>query len=227
MILGYPAELCLVELVVRALLCHQFVVGSLLENLSVVDHENPVRIFNSRKTVRNDERGTALQQAFDSLLHLNFCLCVDAGRRLVENQNPRIRHHRSGKGEKLALAVGKTGTALADLGVVAVRQFYDKVMGMHGLCGGNDFFLRGIELSIRNVVANRAGEEKVVLGHNAHLGTQAVDGDIRQAVAVDADRSRSNIVETADQIDNGRLSSAGRADECDRLTGSRCKADIF
>ena len=23
------------------------------------------------------------------------------------------------------------------------------------------------------------------------------------------------------------LSSAGRADECDRLTGSRCKADIF
>ena len=60
-------------------------------------------------------------------------------------------------------------------------------MGMHGLCGGNDFFLRGIELSIRNVVANRAGEEKVVLCHHAHLGTQAVDGDIRQAVAVDAD----------------------------------------
>lgn len=184
--LRYPAELCLVELVVRALFCHQFVVGSLLENLSVVDHENPVRIFNSRKTVRNDERGTALQQAFDSLLHLNFCLCVDAGRRLVENQNPRIRHHRSGKGEKLALAVGKTGTALADLGVIAVRQLYDKVMGMHGLCGGNDFFLRGIELSIRNVVADRAGEEKVVLCHHAHLGTQAVDGDIRQAVAVDA-----------------------------------------
>lgn len=39
MILGYPAELCLVELVVRALFCHQFVVGSLLENLSVVDHK--------------------------------------------------------------------------------------------------------------------------------------------------------------------------------------------
>lgn len=34
-------------------------------------------------------------------------------------------------------------------------------MGMHGLCGGNDFFLRGIELSIRNVVADRAGEEKL------------------------------------------------------------------
>ena len=100
-------------------------------------------------------------------------------------------------------------------------------MGMHGLCGGNDFFLRGIELSIRNVVADRAGEEEVVLGHNAHLRTQTVDGDICQAVAVDADRSRSNIVETADQIDNGRLSGAGRADECDRLTGSRCKADIF
>ena len=58
-------------------------------------------------------------------------------------------------------------------------------MGMHGLCGGNDFFLRGIELSIRNVVADRAGEEKVVLCHHTHLGTQAVDGDIRQAVAVD------------------------------------------
>ena len=73
----------------------------------------------------------------------------------------------------------------------------------------------------------RAGEEEVVLGHNAHLRTQTVDGDICQAVAVDADRSRGNVVETADQIDNGRLSSAGRADECDRLTGSRCKADIF
>ena len=100
-------------------------------------------------------------------------------------------------------------------------------MGMHGLCGGNDFFLRGIELSIRNVVADCAGEEKVVLCHNAHLRTQTVDGDICQAVAVDADRSRGNVVETADQIDNGRLSSAGRADECDCLTGSRCKADIF
>lgn len=115
------------------------------------------------------------------------------------------------KARSWRFTVGKTGTALADLGVVAVRQFYDKVMGMHGSCGGNDFFLRGIELSIRNVVADRAGEEKVVLGHNAHLGTQAVDGDIRQAVVIDADRSRSNIVETADQIDNGRLSSAGRA----------------
>ena len=58
--LRYPAELCLVELVVRALLCHQFVVRALFEDLSVVDHEDPVSIFNSRKTVRNDERGTAL-----------------------------------------------------------------------------------------------------------------------------------------------------------------------
>ena len=76
--------------------------------------------------------------------------------------------------------------------------------------------------------ADRAGEEEVVLGHNApSCARRPVDGDICQAVAVDADRSRSNIVETADQIDNGRLSSAGRADECDRLTGSRCKADIL
>lgn len=62
MILGYPAELCLVELVVRTLLCHQFVVGSLLENLSVVNHENPVGIFNSRKTVCNDKRSTAFKR---------------------------------------------------------------------------------------------------------------------------------------------------------------------
>ena len=100
-------------------------------------------------------------------------------------------------------------------------------MGMNRFCSGNDFFLCGIELSVRNVVADRAGEEEVVLRHHTPLCAQAVDGDVRQAVAVDADRSRGNVVETADQIDDRCLSGAGRADECDRLARSRCKADIL
>ena len=83
---------------------------------------------------------------------------------------------------------------------IAVRQLYDKVMGMHGLCGGNDFFFRGIELSIRNVVADRAGEQQVLLQHNAHSIPQGSKGIPAHILPADLDGAGGGIVQAGNQL---------------------------
>ena len=53
--LRYPAELCLVELVVRALFCHQFVVGSPLDDPSLLHDHDAVRVLDRGKSVGYDK----------------------------------------------------------------------------------------------------------------------------------------------------------------------------
>ena len=63
-----------------------------------------------------------LHQAVERVLHGALALRVERRGRLVEEQDRRVLEDRAGDGDALALAAGQRHAALADLGVVALRQ---------------------------------------------------------------------------------------------------------
>ena len=62
----------------------------------------------------------------DALLHEKLGVCVDAARRLVQNEDAGIGNHRAGKGKQLLLPDGKPAAAFGQLGVVAFSSFMIK-----------------------------------------------------------------------------------------------------
>jgi hypothetical protein len=55
---------------------------------------------------------------------------IHAGRRLVQDQDAGIGQHRAGDADELALADRKVGASLQDLGLVAIRQGGDELVGL-------------------------------------------------------------------------------------------------
>jgi len=79
----------------------------------VLHHEDLVRAANRREAVRDDDRGPAAQEPVECALDQDLGGAVDVRRRLVEDQDPRVREERTGDRDQLALARREPGAALA------------------------------------------------------------------------------------------------------------------
>ena len=89
-------------------------------------------------------------------------LFIEIGIRLVEHQQPRLAVQRARQRDALPLSAGKQATALADLGVVAVRQLQDQVVRVRQLRSADHRF--GIRLlQARDVGGDAAREQLHVL----------------------------------------------------------------
>src|ERR1700675_4232029 len=95
----------------------QLIVGALLDDAAVLEHDDRARVADRREAVGDDERGAAVQEAPQRMLDLPFGSDVDRGRRLVEDQDPRVGEERAREGDKLTLAEGEPEPALAQLRV--------------------------------------------------------------------------------------------------------------
>ena len=74
-----------------------------------------------------------------------------------------------------------------------------------GACAGQflQFDMRGIEFSVTDVVCNGAGEQEIILSHDAHLFTETFHRDGGKIVSVDKDLSLLYVIETADEVRYG------------------------
>ena len=94
------------------------------------------------------------------------------------------------------------------------------------LGSGNDFFISSIQITITDVIHDRAGENEAVLHHNTHLLTQGGEsylGDIR---TINGNCTGVNIVESADQIYNCGFTGACRSYNSIGITGLGSKVHI-
>ena len=65
---GFLLELPGIQVIVSALLCDQFRVGSLLNDLTVMHHQDHIRLPDGRKSMRNHKRGAPFHQMLDGIL---------------------------------------------------------------------------------------------------------------------------------------------------------------
>ncbi len=165
-----------------------------------------------------------VQQGF---LNEHFGARIDAAGRLVQDQDAGIGQDGAGDGQQLALPLAEVVALLRDLGLVALGQAADEPIGVGQFGRGIDLVVAGLQPSVADVLHHRAGEQKGVLQHNAQL---LADGGLLHGpdvLAIDGDRARVHIVEAAEQIDDGRLARARRADQGDGLAGLGRQADIM
>ncbi len=88
--------------------------------------------------------------------------------------------------DQLALADREVLTALVQLGVVAVLQLHDEVVGADGLRGLDDLVVGRVEAAVEDVLLDGAGEQEGVLQHHARAPRQRAALDLLQ---VDGRRS--------------------------------------
>ena len=120
-----------------------------LTDLSLLDHDNPVRIPHGREPVGYDECGAPVEQCLQRLLDEPLGFAVERGGGLVENQNGRVLEQRPGNGDPLPLAAGKSSAPFPDDGVIAIRQIQDEVMGMRRSGRRLDLGMSGVAVGHR------------------------------------------------------------------------------
>ena len=151
------------------------------------------------------------RQPLQRLLHRALALGVERAGRLVEQQDRRVAQDRAGDREALALAAGEHHAALADLGVVALRQPGDELVRRGGAGRRLDLGVAGLRPAEADVLARRGGEDHRLLRHQRDCAAQVGARQLAQVDAVERRRGRRP----------GRRSAAaaGRSWSCRRRTG--------
>ncbi|MND61060.1 hypothetical protein D3C80_523060 [compost metagenome] len=205
--------------------------GALLDDVPFIHHDQPVHGRNRRQPVGDGDDGLALHHFIQALLngHLHFRVQRTGG--FVQQQDRRVLQHHPGNGDALALATRQLDAALSHQGVVtavalAVAELADETIGLGAGRSGADLRLGRIGAAIGDVVANRAVQQRGVLGDHADGAAQAVLGDLGHVLPVDADFPTVHVVETQQQVDQGGLASAGAADQTDFFARADVQAQV-
>ena len=118
--------------------------------LAVLDEDDLVHLLNSADSVCDEDgglTGTGCAQVFQNG-PLGFG--IHSGNAVVQNQDGRILHQRTGDGDTLLLSTGNGDTAFAQNGAVALAEFGDVAVNISQLCGlGN-----GLKVMVRNTEGN-------------------------------------------------------------------------
>ena len=109
------------EVPVDTLLGDQFLMGALLHDAALVQHQDLVGIADSLQPVGDHQHRLLPGQRFHSLLELVLVLRVHVGGGLIEDDDRGVLQEAPGDGDALLLPAGEGGPALADHCVIPVR----------------------------------------------------------------------------------------------------------
>ncbi len=125
------AELEGVELVVPALVVEELLVGALLQDLPVAEHNDVVRVLDGGEPVGHNEHGADVLHLLQGILNEDLGLGVDVGGSLVQDHDLRPVYDGPGKGKQLPLPRREVVAPLPDhLVQAAVQLVYERV-GVH------------------------------------------------------------------------------------------------
>ena len=233
---GLPVAGCLEfeQFGVAAAAQHQFLVGALLDQAAVLQHENPVGHPHGAEAVRDVERHAAAGQGSEPCEQVVLGPGVEGGGRLVQHQDlrvARVAHEGAGEGDLLPFAARELVAALEPLAErrrESVRQLVDERGGTRLVGGASQ---RGVvgevgDVPDADVLADRQLVGGVVLEHHRELAAQFRRVVLPDVDAVDQDLAFVRVVESAEELDDGRLARAVAADEGDRLARADREADI-
>jgi len=177
-------------------------------------------MLDCREPVGDDDRGAAPQHVGHRPLDQPFRLRVHAARRLVEDEHDlRVVRDRAGKCDQLFLSHGEAGAAFLHLGPIAVRETIDEPSGSDVPGRLPDLFLGDLAVAQPDVALDRPREEEDILEHEADVAAEVLLADLADVHAVDQHLSPLRVVESHQQVDDGRLPGARVTDYRHPLPG--------
>ncbi len=204
-----------VQALVEALPGEQLSVRPALANLPVVQHENFVGADNCTQSVGDGDRRASGHQRRERRLNLRLDLAVHGARRLVEDEQRRIRRDGASERQQLALTDADRRAPLTERLLIAARQTPNDAVRADARRRGRDLELRNLvrEADVREHVS---GEEEDVLLHVADQRAQLGQRDLANVDAVHQDSPALRVVEAQQQVDDRRLARAGVPHERER-----------
>ena len=200
--------------------------GATFDDLAVVEDHDDVGILDGRESVSDDEDGASFHERIHAALDEGFGARIDGRGCFVEDHHRRIADGGAGDGEKLTLSLAESGAVASEDGVVTLRQHTDEAVGVGKAGGGDALFIGSLQSAVADVLHHRAGEQVRILKHNAQRAAQVVLPDLVDVDAVVADLAILNVVKSVNQVGDGRLARAGRADERDLLPRRGVELDV-
>ena len=170
------------------------------------------------EAVRDNDDGAPLGDLDHVVLDDALAFVVERTGRLVEDQNARIGDQRARDRDALALAARQAVAAFADGSVVAFRHFQDEFVRAGKLRRGDDALDRHRRIGERDIVADRAVEQHVLLQHDADLPPQPGGIDHGKIDAVDQNAPALRHVKPLDQLGERALAGTRRPDDADDLS---------
>mmetsp|Transcript_5018 Transcript_5018/g.8350 ORF Transcript_5018/g.8350 Transcript_5018/m.8350 type:complete len:260 (-) Transcript_5018:1190-1969(-) len=215
------------ELVVSALLRHEFIMRALLNQIAPIEHHDLVRVANGRQAVRNDEGGHGVvgEQLIERRLHDTLRIVIECRCRFVEKQDLGVFDHGASDGHPLLLAARQlSGTASSNVRIITLGKLHNEVVGVRHLGRMFDLLLRRARLPTSNVLADGARKEDRLLADERNLLAEPVDVKLLEVDAVKRDAARLRcvlvgnivvvrVVKPFYQLHGCRLAAAAGADE--------------
>ena len=198
-----------------------------IADLAALDHEDGVRIGERRQSVGYDDNGSPLCNATQIIADDRLAIGVERARRLIEDEEPRVRHQRAGNGETLLLAAGEVLRILLQHGLEAARQPLDELVGACETRRLGDLLQGSVRLGGSNVLTHRAAEKEVVLQHHADTPAQVDKVDFAAIDPVNAHEALLNGIEALNEPRDGRLAGAAFADNSEDGTGGNGEGDAI
>ena len=164
--------------------------------------------------------------AGDRLGQRVFALGVEVGVGLVEHDQERIAVERPGERHALALAGRQRRAALADLGLVAVRQLQDHVVHAGGAGGGDDLLGSGPHREAGDVLRHRAGEQLDVLRQVADVAAERLRRPLVERRAVEPDLAAHRLPDADQGAGERGLARGARADDAEAAAGDELEGDV-
>ena len=181
-------ELSFVQLAVNAVfLGKQLGVGTALLNSFAVHDDDFVCVLDGGQTVRNHEGGAVLAQLVQRILNVVFGHIIQRRGRFVQNQDWWIFQKDPCNRDALLLSAGQLDAALADEGVVALRQGHDVIVNICLLGSLDDLLAGSAQLAVGDVVKDGSSEQEHILLDDTDLTAQRGAGDAADVFAVNRD----------------------------------------
>ena len=96
--------------------------GAALGHAAGIEHDDLVGMDDGGEPVGDDDGGAVLGDAVQRALDVALGMAVEGGGGLVQDQDGRGLEDGAGDGDALLLAAGEFQAALADFGLVALRE---------------------------------------------------------------------------------------------------------
>ena len=149
-------ELFGVEIVIETTPAYQLLVITIFSDLTFLNDENLIGIFNCRETVGNDEAGSPAHELVHSFLDQGFGKGVDRTGGFIHDEDIWVRQQGAGNADKLFLTDRKLIAAFSNVRIVAFFKFSDEVMRSSQFGCLFDLLITGIKPAIAQVVADAA-----------------------------------------------------------------------
>lgn len=196
---------------------------ALLHDAPAVHHPNLVVVFGTFQLMRHQQGGLPVRGGVQRLHHPPFAVGVQAGGRLIEQQQPARADQRARHRHALRLADRQARGVVADLGLQPLRQERQQFADVRLFHRLLQLRFAGLRVAQQNIGAQRLRRQVRILPDPAQLAAPVFGGQLAQFDAVYLQRAAIG-QEAEQQVQQRAFTGAAQPDQRDALAGLQPKA---